>query len=210
MNLFWVRHDQGRLNEVLEALVRAAARDQPRNTQTLYFAALAFVHSRLDHSSEAREIIDTLSANGFAAMPTTFFWLYGITLIAAACARIGDQAHAAQLYDRLRPSGHLVAHGCAATTGTVAHHLGLLATALGRHDDADRHFAEAAELNRRIGAPTWQAWTRLEWAGMLLTRGQALDTARARQLLGQVVATARELGMEEVHSRAETLFLQAQ
>jgi class 3 adenylate cyclase/tetratricopeptide (TPR) repeat protein len=207
VNLFWVRYDQGRLAELDEPLVKAAARKRPG---ALYLAALAFLHAELRRPAEARRAIDALAAGGFAGMPTSFFWLYGLTMAAAACAQVGDRARAAELYERLLPWRTLVAHGCAAASGTVAHHLGLLAGVLGRYEAADEHFAHAATLNGRVGAPTWQAWTRLEWARVLLAGGQVTDTGKARELLGQAVASARELGMTEVESRAGVLLAEAE
>jgi hypothetical protein len=49
---------------------------------------------------------------------------------------------------------------------------------------------------------SWLARTRLEWAPMLLTRDQPDDTARARQLLGEALTTARELGLSKVELEA--------
>lgn len=61
------------------------------------------------------------------------------------------------------------------------------------HDDAETWFAAAAATHERLGAPHWLARTRLERARMLLARGAAGDAERARELLGQALATAREL-----------------
>ncbi|HVS42262.1 MAG TPA: hypothetical protein VMU20_08320, partial [Candidatus Dormibacteraeota bacterium] len=61
----------------------------------------------------------------------------------------------------------------------------------------------------RMGAPTWQARTRLEWARLLLRGRMHEDVARARELLGQAHATARELGMGDVETRAAVLLDQA-
>jgi tetratricopeptide (TPR) repeat protein len=207
INLFWIRHDQGRLAELAEPIARAAARDRG---QGLYLAVLAFVHSQLDGHAEAREIIDSLAADDFTALPSAFLSLYSLTVAATACAAVGDRASALVLYDRLRPWGGLVAHGCACATGTVAHHLGLLAGVLTRYEVADQHFAQAAALNERIGAPTWQAWTRLEWARTLVERGEQRDTVRARELLGLAMVTAGELGMSGVVTRAEDLLAEVE
>jgi hypothetical protein len=56
-----------------------------------------------------------------------------------------------------------------------------------------------------MGAPTWLARTHLEWARMLLMRRQPGDVERARELLGQALATARELGLGTVERRAVEL-----
>lgn len=84
------------------------------------------------------------------------------------------------------------------------HYLGLLATTIGRFDDAEARFAAAA-THERIQAPTWLARTRLEWARMLLVRRQPGDVERARELLGQALATARELGLGNIERQAVAL-----
>jgi hypothetical protein len=89
--------------------------------------------------------------------------------------------------------------------GPLAYDLGLLATTLGRHDDADAHFAEAVATYARIGVRGGLADTYLEWARMLLIRRGTGDAERARELLGQAVTTARELGLGNVERRAVIL-----
>jgi len=90
-------------------------------------------------------------------------------------------------------------------TPSVARHLGLLATTLGRYDEADTRFAAAAAIHHRIGAPHWLARTRLEWAHMLVARQQPGDEERARQLLRQALTAARELRLANVERRAVAL-----
>ena len=88
---------------------------------------------------------------------------------------------------------------------SVSHYLGMLATTLGRFEDAARHFATAAARHETIGAPTWLARTRLEWARMLLSRRQVGDVDQARELLGQALDTARDLGLANIERRAVQL-----
>jgi hypothetical protein len=81
----------------------------------------------------------------------------------------------------------------------------MLAATLGRFDHAEAHFATAAAIHERIGAPIWLARTRMEWARLLLARPQAGDADRARMLLGQALDTARQLGLANVERRAVQL-----
>jgi hypothetical protein len=90
----------------------------------------------------------------------------------------------------------------ACVTGPVAFYLGLLATTIGDWPDAETHFAAAAATHERIGAPTWLARTRLEWARMLLASQQPGDAERAHDLLDQALATARELGLANIERGA--------
>jgi hypothetical protein len=88
-------------------------------------------------------------------------------------------------------------------TASVSYYLGLLATTLGHFEEAERRFAAAAATHTRIGAPTWLARTRLAWARMLLARPG--DGGEARELLGQALNAARELGLAGVEQRATHL-----
>jgi hypothetical protein len=90
----------------------------------------------------------------------------------------------------------------------VVHHLGLLAATIGHYDEADERFGAAAVIHERLKAPAWLAHTRLEWARMLLARRAPRDAERTRELLGQALDTARELGLGNVERRAAALLAQ--
>jgi hypothetical protein len=90
----------------------------------------------------------------------------------------------------------------------VTHDLGLLATVLGRYDEAEEHFATAAEVQDRMGARATVVHTRLEWAHMLLRRGRPEDAPRARTLLEEAKAAAREVSIPAVEARIEQLLAQ--
>ena len=159
-----------------------------------------------DRGRDARLIFEDLADSGFAA-PFDFLWLRYMTDCAFLCAHLQDVPRAARLYSLLEPYGDLVviiAQG-GVMSGSVAHYLGMLATVTGSFEEADARFAAAVTTHQRIGARTWVARSRLEWAHMLLTRRRAGDTDRARELLGQALATARERGFANVERRAVAL-----
>jgi hypothetical protein len=89
--------------------------------------------------------------------------------------------------------------------GAVAHYTGALASALGRYDDADLWFAEAAAMEERSGSVACLARTRLEWARMLLSRAGPSDEDRATILLGQALATATSVGLGTVERRVREI-----
>src|SRR5207237_9449529 len=105
----------------------------------------------------------------------------------------------------LLPCAHLITGTLVAWSGSASHHLGMLATTLGRLEEADRFFAAADATHGTIPAPVWLARTRLEWARMLLARRQPGDAERAGELLDRAVAAARELGLGNVERRAVQL-----
>jgi hypothetical protein len=124
---------------------------------------------------------------------------------AAVAAHLGATAHAERLATELRPYAGQAVPLMTIPTPAVAHHLGLLSTTLGRYDEAETWFAAAAATHERLGAPHCLALTRLERARMLLARRAAGDAERARELLGQALATARELGLGNLEPRAVAL-----
>ncbi len=129
----------------------------------------------------------------FAFEPT---WLHVVTHCAAVCARLGAVEHAGTLLTLLRPyDGQFVTMSSLAYTGPVAHYLGVLAATLGRRDEALGHYASAASASERMGAPTWLARTRLEWARCLLDAG---ETEAAAPLLDRALDTAVQLGLATV------------
>jgi uncharacterized protein HemY len=94
-------------------------------------------------------------------------------------------------------------------TGPVALYLGVLAATVGEWDHADTYFTTAAAIQERIGAPTWLARTRVEWARILLARAEAQDAEEANDLLRQALTTARELGLPIIEREAVALLSEA-
>jgi tetratricopeptide (TPR) repeat protein len=197
-NQFWIRYDQGRLNEVIGRL-EAAGRPNPMTS-----AVLGLALCELDRLHDARLLLDRF-AQDLSVLPSNFARPYVLALLAQVCHAVGDTERARLLSDWLTPHQRLVIHIGSAGIGSGDHYLGLLAATRRRFDDAETHFASAAALHERMAAPTWLARTHLEWARMLLTRRQAGDVERARALLGRALATARELGLETVERRTTTL-----
>jgi class 3 adenylate cyclase/tetratricopeptide (TPR) repeat protein len=198
---FQIRLEQGRLDEKLVGRLAAVAADT-RYPVTL--AMLAQAYCELGRWDEAREPFEAVAAH-LTDLPHDPNWIVTLARTAVACAELGETSSAQRLYDLLQPySAQLTGQGVV-WLGSIAHYLALLASTLGRADDAEAHFAEAALTHERIGAPTWLARTRLEWARMLLTRHRPGDADRARELLDQALATARELGLATVERQAVTL-----
>jgi class 3 adenylate cyclase/tetratricopeptide (TPR) repeat protein len=201
-SLFWVRYDQGRLTELVEACERHAS-GPAHHSQGLGNLGLAYAElGRLD---EARAVLDRLAADDFAIINGGIRRIIELTVAAEICAAVADRPRAETLRRLLAPHRGLIAHRLSAATGAIDHHLALLETTLNRLADADASFASAAAFHERLGAPAWLARTRLEWAQMLLSRQQPGDADRARELLGQALTMARELGLGNVERRVVPL-----
>jgi hypothetical protein len=163
------------------------------------------MHCVLDRPEAAYEIAASMAGNGFD-LPLDSVWLLGIAAYADVTVQLGVTDWAERLFELLAPHhSQMATTGWGLTWGTASHHLGALATLLGRFDEAEARFAAAADLHGRIGAPCWLARTRLEWARMLLARRAPGDAERSRGLLQQVLSTARELGLGDVERRAARL-----
>ncbi len=74
---------------------------------------------------------------------------------------------------------------------------GMLATLLGEHDDADRHFAHAIALTSSFGAPYLLASAQLEWARALVHRTDP-QVDQAHTLLTNALMTAHVHGYGEI------------
>ena len=193
-----VRFQQGRLDDATIALLEGHhAVDLGLNRSMLAVAACA-----LGRDDQARAALQGLAAT---PVPLDIYWLGAMTCWAAVAAHLGDASSAQAIAVALRPYAGQAVPFVVTPTPSVAHHLGLLATTLGRYEEADRHFHDALGIHERIGAPHFVARTRLEKASMLLSRRAPGDDEQARNLLGQALSTARELGLLDVERRAAAL-----
>ena len=156
----------------------------------------------LDRHQEAVEHYELLAAENFTALPRDPTWMMGLSQCAAVAASLGDRAGARVLFDLLVPYASQIVFINGGAIGAVAHYLAVLAATFGDLDEAERRFGEAAGTHERIGAPTWLARTRVEWARMLLTRAKPGDTEQAHDLLHQALATARDRGLTNIQRRA--------
>ncbi len=199
--LLEVRRMQGRVAE-LEPLLAQALADNPELPGLRPNAAA--LYCELDRDADARKLFERDAANDFADLRYDQLWLHGMMHYARVCTHLEAQNAAVVLYERLAPFHNRLALGWL-PHGSVALYLGLLATTLDRYDDAEAHFAEAHAMHERIGAPYSLAVTRVDWAKMLLRRNRAGDGDRARAMLEQALATAREYGFGGVERQAAQL-----
>ena len=200
LQLFVLRREQGRLDEVRPALERFVD-DYPG--LLVFPCALAALHTETGRQAEARQALEALASDDFADLPSKQEWFFGAGLLAEVCAALGDRSRAAALYELLLPyEGFNQLNYPEICCGSTSRHLGLLATTMSRWQDAERHFETAIELDRRTGARPWLAHAQADHARMLQARGHAGDRELALDLIAHACATYRELGM---HLHAERL-----
>jgi DNA-binding SARP family transcriptional activator len=184
---------RGTLDEV-EPEIAELVREYP--ARTVFRCALACLHARIGRGREARQALAELANDEFSALAFDQEWLFGMSLLAEAAALLGETGTAAVLYRLLLPWPAFCAVDVGeGIRGSVSRYLGLLATATGRLDDADRHFADAVSMNARMEVHPWLALSRHDHARVLLARDAPGDRRRARELRDDAFAGFHATGM---------------
>ena len=159
--MFMIRRAQGRLGEVLPAVVEAVGRHP---ALAAWRAALPIAHLAAGDEPQARRELDRL-LDGLDAIPCDFFWLAAMTLLAEASAALRATEAAECLYGELAPfASRWVQVGYAASDGPVARSLGLLAAARGDVPQATAHLEHALGLCAAAGATAFEARARADLA----------------------------------------------
>jgi tetratricopeptide (TPR) repeat protein len=199
--IYW---EQDRLGEV-EASIVGAFKHHPYVLSAR--AVRAWLYAEQGRVKAARAEIEHLSAHDLEALPRYRSWFFFLTIIADACAVLGDTAHAAMLYALLEPYAQYLVFESSGPSfkGSVSLVLGQLAHTMGRWDDALRHLDDALAAHTRIGSPPWIANTEWAMAAALLARGGPGDRERAAALRDQVLRTTEQLGMRRLQRKAVAL-----
>ena len=183
-----VRHFQGRGGERVEQVLQGAMKP---DSLASWRAAAAMALIESDRPDEAREL--TLAAD-FESVRLDETWLMAMLQWAQVCSQLRLPDRAEELYRLLEPfAGQFVAGG-AIVSGSSSWALAVLAAILERYEQAESHFADAAELEQRLGARLFLAQTRVDWTRALLARGRPEDLGRAQTMLDQAEQAAGPLG----------------
>jgi tetratricopeptide (TPR) repeat protein len=203
LQMFLLRREQGGL-ERFDREVRDHAHEFP--SRLVHQAVLAHIYARLERTDEAQSLVRELTRRELSNWHVDDQWLLSICLLAETAAILDDAEAATSLYDVLVPYG---SHNAVAVPelalDCASRPLGMLASLLGRFEDAERHFEDALRMNERMGARPFAAHTQLDHARMLLRRHGEGDRDRADELLSAAQATYHELGMQDAVARAAAL-----
>jgi DNA-binding SARP family transcriptional activator len=201
--IVYLRAEQGRLPEV-EFMLVAGLQDNPQ--MAVIRAGLTLCRARLGKLEEAAADLEHFAHDGLTTLPRDFMWAASLTLLAEACAHVGNRNLAAAVEQQLRPyRGLLVIEGLGiACAGAADRYLGILAATRDRWSEAEELYRAALALEQRSGAIPNLARTKLWYATMLRSRGQEHDPLRGA-LATDALATAHKLGMADVASRASLL-----
>ncbi len=207
-HIFWPAmmvplREQNRLEEI-EPLAIESLRRRP--TSAVYRALLATVNLHLNRTSLARAEYEAIAADGFAKIPADGGFLACFAALAELCASFGDTSRANELLRILEPYARLNAvFGPLAGYGSVARYLGLLAATASRFAEAAQYFEQALAMNYQIDARTFAAYTRADYASMLLKRGTRADLTKASRLLAGLQEYAEAIGMTALSRRSAAL-----
>jgi DNA-binding winged helix-turn-helix (wHTH) protein/tetratricopeptide (TPR) repeat protein len=199
---------QGRLGEVplppLESILSEASSDE-RYFGKNWSCGMMYVLHRLGNRDAARRVLEAVVPDA-VELPVGVGRVCSLALLSEVAADQRDRERCERLLAELEPEAGLqVPVDLHLIFGCASRFLGMLARALARFDEAERHFEVALAADARMGARPWMAETQLEYAALLLDGGSREDRRRAEALLDRACATASELGMAAVTRRAEEL-----
>jgi tetratricopeptide (TPR) repeat protein len=203
-HLYVLAMEQERLGE-LEPVVRALGEQFPLVPGT--HCALALLYADSGRVDEAAHELGIVASDDFQALPRNPEWLGMIAALAQTSALLPGAPHAERLYALLAPYTHrIIVSGLGVLcSGAVAHYLGLLATSLGRWQEARAHLDEALLLHAQIGSPPCLAYTRYEAARLARASTRPEDRTYADDLELAAVRTAETLGMRRLRRMLDQL-----
>jgi len=198
-----IRYDQGRLAELVST-VQANVEAMPHIPA--WRAALAMFYCETGRLPEAREQIDAIRERGLDA-PLNWTWTAYMVNLCRVAEYLHDRELAAWVYERLLPIAAQMDMiiVVVVSTGSCALPCGILASCLGRWDEAERHFERALVMNQRCGARASIVRTQRAHAAMLLWRDGPGDREQAAELIAAGLAGGEALGMTQEIARLHEL-----
>ncbi|MDZ4825980.1 MAG: tetratricopeptide repeat protein [Actinomycetota bacterium] len=187
---FYMRFAQGRPDELV-GTIEGLVESQPG--APVWRVALAGVLVECNRIDDARVHFMWLAEDDCAKVPNDVEYPVTIDGLARMAYRVRPPDTVLHsIYDRLLPFRGFMNWSGVGISGPNDLGLAMAAATLGRHDDADRHFAAALALCERAQARCWLARTHGDWSRVLADRG---DTARAREQAEISIVMGEELGM---------------
>ncbi len=165
-------------------------------------ALLAWTLAEAGRLGEARTLVRANSVRGFADIPDDAGLPLGRVAWAEAAAIVGERDACRAMIDQLEPQQDVFQITGAWYAGSTARYLAILSAALGDDEAADHWFMAAERDHVRADTPPWLARTRVDWAELLLARG---DRGRARELAGSAIDVAGDLDLTITRIRAERI-----
>lgn len=193
-----VRRQQGRYRELVPLIEQIAAENP---ALPVFRATLAEGHMEAGNVDTARQMLEEAAAD-LTSLPYDVVWIFAVASYADVATELRAEAPARLLLNLLAPFDDQVLFIGATAGSPVAYYCGSLESVLGRYDEAETHFAKAAELNARGQMEFAAAATHLRWGRMLSARGGPGDLERARDLLAKSHDAAMSRGYASIARRA--------
>ncbi len=207
VGLVSVELDRGISDEILQECLAQLTALAIRMPGHYFDTQVAWILLQMGRRDEAR--IELTRSLPSLLTTTGYRWLYSACIAGEVAAAVGSEDVCARLYAALLPHRDLLVAQGPAFSGAVADRLGVLATRLGRLDEAVEHLATTVAVLDEIAALPWAARARAHLAAALRAAG---DVDRAEVELARALESARMLGMhrfiaeiQSAPSRAWTL-----
>ena len=190
---------QGRGAEVIGLLEQAVA-DFPG--VPAWEAALGRTYCFIDRRPDGAEILERAAGQRFGHLGHDQMRMCGLAMHADTAAQTGSVQAAAVLYELLDPYADQFVWNGGMGFGHARMSLALLTATLGRHAEADAHFAFACAFHHEHGLRVSEARSELGWAEALADRG---ETERAREHAARTLELARKHGYGAFEPRAAAI-----
>jgi len=197
-NLVACRMFQGRGAEVV-GLIEQMVANNPG--VPAWEAALGYTYCLIDRHAEGADVLARAAARRFD-LPRDQNQSCGWAMYADTAAQTRSVEAAAMLYELLEPYADQFFSGGGVNFGHARLSLALLDATLGRHEQADAHFAFACDFHRENGLRVWETRSELGWAEGLVARG---DGPSAREHAARALELARRHGYGAFEPRAAAI-----
>jgi class 3 adenylate cyclase/tetratricopeptide (TPR) repeat protein len=197
--LQYERGDLADLESLLEAIIDA----QP--AIPVWRMALCGVYLQTDRPELCVPHVEAVVAEDFAMVPRNAVFLLTCSSTARIASQVGTLDAAESAYRYAAPFDSLFPFAGTLWEYPVGVGVGAAAAALGRYDDAERHFHHSRTLCERAGAATFRVATDVHEAEMLAQRDAPGDARRASALATQSLDSSERLGLEYMRRRSEAL-----
>jgi len=168
-----------------------------------WVAGLLALYTELDVTEGVRRALRHVLDGNLAARIPEAQWPIELAFMTEGALALGDRGAAVELrpFVAAFTGMNLVGGQFVAVFGSADRYLAQIAALLGDDDAAERHFAAALEMDRRMGSVVHIAETLAAHALWV----HATDPARARDLAAQARALAEPIGQVRVLRRLERL-----
>jgi class 3 adenylate cyclase/tetratricopeptide (TPR) repeat protein/tRNA A-37 threonylcarbamoyl transferase component Bud32 len=187
-----IRRETGGFEELV-ATIRESTRDVSDTPG--WRLVLANLEAELGDEELARQELEYLASRDFEPLPRDAIWLNMMSVVGLLCIQLRDRERGARVYELLLPYAGRTYGTLLGPVRTMDSALALLATLLGRYDEAERYFEAALAWADRVANTPYRVRLLVHLAQMLVDRAAPGDTGRVLALLNEALPVARELGM---------------